>query len=68
MLMRQLRLRKEKKNGLRFSHEAKKSTTAERLCNSGSIHTVPRITDHCIETNYNEPCDNAFQPALEPFL
>lgn len=58
----------KQKNRLRLSREAKKSTLAEWLCNSGSIQNVPWIKDQCIETNYNEPCDNATQPALQRFL
>lgn len=56
------------KTELLLSHTEQKSTMVEGLCNSGSIQNVARITDHCIETNYNEPCDNAFQPALDRFF
>lgn len=44
-----------------LSHIAQKSTMAEGLCNSDSVQNVAWITDHCVETNYNEPCENAFQ-------
>lgn len=50
-----------------FNHIAQRSTKAEGLCNSILVQNVAWITDRCIETKYNEPCDNAFQPTLERF-
>lgn len=46
-----------------MSYIAHMSTMAEGLCNY-----VAWITDHRPKTNYNEPCDNAFQPTLDLFL
>lgn len=51
-----------------FNHIAQRSTKAEWLCNSVFVQNVAWITDRCIETKYNEPCDNAFQSTLEHFF